>query len=208
MRKILLGLTVALLTGPMTSSAQSVSGSHWSWSAGISASWLPGDPDWSVTHPYVGGSGTSWETLRGTFSSGIRVQGDLGVRRGRIGLRGTVGIMPQTFTQESPVQEEDFKLLTGGIAGVIYLQGGDHRRWEPFTALGIGGLKAIGGLNNTGFYLTAVGGFRVRITEELWFEGGAEFNRFKYTQIDIGNNIQKDMRVSGPSVFLGTRIIW
>jgi hypothetical protein len=129
-------------------------------------------------------------------------------RSGRLGPGGTVGLMPQTFTQESPAQEEDFPLLNGGIAGVLYPLGGDGHRWEPFTALGVGGLKATGGLENTGFHVPVAGGIRARITERFSVEGGAEYNRLRSTQVDLGNNIQKDLKVTRPSLFLGARILW
>ena len=208
MRSGRLGVALIILMVPTHASAQVGAGSDWTWSAGISASGFLSDSDWSMTHPYHGPGSTTWETLRGEFSHGIRLQGDLEGRRNRLGFRGTVGLLPQTFTQESPAREEDFTLMTGGISGVVYPLGGYDRRWEPFAALGVGGQKATGGLDNTGFYLSLTGGIRAMITEQVSVEGGAEYYRLKYTQVDLGNNIQHDLKATTPSVFLGTRIHW
>jgi hypothetical protein len=208
MRSGWMGLALVILIVPGPSFAQSSPGEGWSWSAGITASLVLGDSDWSMTHPYHGSGGTTWETLSGTFSSSIRVLGDLEVRRDHFGFRGSVGVLPQTFTQESPAQEEDFTLLTGGISGVVYPLGGDDRKWEPFAALGVGGQKATGGLDNSGYYFSVSGGIRAWITGAVAVEGGAEYQRLKYTQVDLGDNIQKDLKATLPSVSLGTRIVW
>jgi len=114
--------------------------------------------------------------------------------------------MPQTFTQEAPAREEDFTLLTAGISCLLFPRPRHDGGWEPFVALGVGGQKASGGLDNTGFYFSGAGGIHAEVTEGLALEGGVSFHRFKYTQVDLGNSIQKDLAITPAGVFLGTRL--
>ena len=180
----------------------------WTVSAQLSASLVMGGADWSYSHPYYGGSSVTWETLRGTFSHGLLLQGSLELRRKYVGGRGTVGFLPQEFTQETPAQAKDLKLLLGGLSAVLFPLAGSAGRTEPYLLMGAGGQKATGELDNTGFYLSAAGGVRTRLTSRVSLDGGIEFHRFKYTQIDLGNNIQNDLRVTPVSLFLGARVGW
>jgi hypothetical protein len=148
----------------------------------------------------------TWETLRGTISHGLSIRGSVEVRRKYLGVRGTVGILPQEFTQEAPAQAKDLTLLLGGLSAALYPYAGSIRRLEPYLAMGAGGQLATGDMDNTGFYLSASGGVRASLSSRISLEGGIELQRLKYTQVDLGNNIENDLAVTPVSLFLGVRV--
>jgi hypothetical protein len=178
----------------------------WTLSGRLSAGVALGDSDWSVRHPYYGGSSVTWETFRGTFSHGVHLLGNLELRRKYLGIRGTAGLLPQEFRQEAPAQVKELTLLLGGLSAVLYPLAGSEGRMEPFLSLGAGGQKATGEMDNTGFYLSGAMGLGARVGARISLDGGIEFRRLKYTQIDFGNNVQKDLSVTPVALFLGVRV--
>ena len=178
----------------------------WIWSAHFTVSLAVNDTDWGVRHPIYGGGNVTWETLSGTISQGIHAQGGIELRRGKLGFRGTLGVLPQELTEEAPARKEGFSLLLGGFSVVLYPRGGSPVRVQPYLQGGAGGQKAMGDLDNTGFFLSGAAGVVTSLTGRVSLDGGVQVLRLKYTQVDLGNNIQKDLTAHPVSLFLGVRL--
>jgi hypothetical protein len=133
----------------------------WAWAAQLSTSIVLNDTDWSISHPYYGGNGVTWETFRGAFTQRVLLQGGLELRKRRLGVRGSLGLMPQGFTQEAPAVEEDLRLVLAGLGVVLYPMARGGEGVEPYLAVGAGGMKATGGLSNSGHYLSGAAGVRL-----------------------------------------------
>jgi opacity protein-like surface antigen len=206
MRNALALGALACLVWTVQASAQDGSGAPWRWSARLSAALPLGKTDWSISHPTYSGAGVTWETFRGTFRQRVQLQASLELRRAHIGIRGMLGLLPQEFTQESPVQHKDFRLLLAGLSAVLYPTPGSGGRLDPYVAAGVGGLKALGDMDNTGFFLTGAAGVRIGLTPRVALDGGVQVQRLKYTQIGLTSTIAKDVRTNPASVFLGAGI--
>ncbi|MFG1691761.1 hypothetical protein ACGF5M_06375 [Gemmatimonadota bacterium] len=208
MQRRVASMVLVLLLTALTNDvgAQEVSRGPWTISAGLSVAAVMGESDWTVSHPFYGNGGVTWETLRGTVSHGLHFQGSVEVRRKYVGVRGRVGILGQEFTQEASEQSKDLRLLLGGLSAVLYPFAGSATRLEPYFALEAGGQKATGDMDNTGFYLSASSGFRTRLSSRISLDGGIELHRLKYAQVDLGNSIEKDLHVTPLSLFVGLRI--
>ncbi len=136
-------------------------------------------------------------------------QGSLELRRKHLAVRGTVGVLPQQFTQVAPAQDEDLRLILGGLSAVLYPLAKSGRSPEPYLAAGVGGQKATGGMTNTGFYLSGMAGIRVPLLAPIALDGGVQVLRLKYTQIELTappGGIQQDVRINPVAVFLGAHI--
>lgn len=57
------------------------------------------------------------------------------------------------------------------------------------------------------FWSTAAG-VRTRVTSRVSLDGVIEFHRLKYTQIDLGGDIQSDLSVTPVSLFIGVSVGW
>jgi hypothetical protein len=164
------------------------------------------ETDWTIRHPYYGGGVASWETLSGTFSQRIHAQADIELRRNYLGFRGTFGLLPQEFTQEAPDRTEDFTLVLAGLSVVLYPRAASPEKLQPYLLAGAGGQKATGDLDNTGFFFSGAFGVLANFTARVSLDGGLQVFRLKYTQVDLGNNIQKDLKTHPVSLFLGVRV--
>ena len=176
------------------------------WSARLGVGFFTSVSDWSVSHPYYSANNTTWETFTGTVRHHLHLEGSFELRRTYVGLRGTLGLIPQQFTQVSPEREDDLTLILAGLSAVLYPAGASATKVEPFVLLGAGGQKGAGDMNNSGFYLSAGAGLAVEIVSHLEVELGVRLLRMKYTQIDLTPTIAKDVGIAPVSVFLGTQI--
>ncbi len=206
MAKILLSVCLCSAAWVSVVGGQASDEPCWIWSAHFTLSLAVNETDWAVRHPVYGGGNVTWETLSGTVYQGFHAQVGIELRKGRIGLRGTLGALPQELTQEAPARGEEFTLLLGGLSVVFYPRAGTPGRVQPYLQGGAGGQKATGDLDNTGFYLSGAAGVRTSLTSRVSLEGGVQVLRLKYTQVDLGNNIQKDLTTHPVSLFLGVRL--
>jgi hypothetical protein len=161
---------------------------------------------WTVRHPIYGGGGVAWETLRGTFSHEVQVQGGIEVRRQHLGIRGTVGVIPQEFTQEVPARREKLTLLLGGLSLVLYPRAPLPGPVQPYLRAGVGAQKARGDLGSSGFFLSGEAGVSRSLTPRLALDAGIQLLRLQYTQVDLENGIQKDLVAHPFSLLLGFRV--
>ena len=161
--------------------------------------------DWSVSHPIYGGGGVTWETFTGMFKHSLHLEGGLELRRSHFGVRGTLGVIPQRFTQDTPPKENDLKLLLAGLSAVVY-PGATGAKIEPFLLAGAGGQKASGDMDNTGFYLSTGAGLGARLGSRVRLDAGLQVLRLKYTQIDLTPDIAKDVPIYPVSLFIGARL--
>jgi hypothetical protein len=121
-------------------------------------------------------------------------------------VRGTLGILPQEFIQESPAQSHELKLLLAGVSAVFYPMAGRGGPVEPYVAAGAGGQKATGDMTNGGFYLSGIAGVRLRLSARVSIDAGLQVHHLKYTQIELGSRIDKDVAIRPASVCVGLRI--
>ena len=206
MAKTLLTVWLFCVVWASGAAGQNQDEGSWTWSAQVSASMAVNEAEWTVRHPYYGGGSETWETLRGTFSQGIHAQGDIELRNKYLGVRGTLGVLPQEFTQEAPARKEDFTLLLAGLSMVLYPLVESTGKLEPYILAGAGGQKAVGDMENTGYFLSGVAGILTTLSPRVSLDGGIQVFRLKYTQVDLGNNIQKDLQAHPVSLFLGVRV--
>jgi opacity protein-like surface antigen len=205
MRNALVGALLCL-TWAGEVSAQAEFERFWTWSAQMAVSFVLTNTDWSISHPTYSGGGVTWETFDGTFEQRVHLQGSLELRRKYVAFRGTVGFLPQRFTQLAPAQDKELKLVMGGLAAVVYPTAGSVSRFEPYAAAGVGVQKATGDMTNGGFYLSGAAGIRLALTARLALDGGLQIHRLKYTQIELTSQIAKDVATYPVAVFLGARI--
>jgi hypothetical protein len=202
---LLIGLSACVVwTTP--SSAQTETDASWTWSVQLSAGVAVKTTDWSISHPTYSGGGVTWETFTGTFTHRLQLMAGVELRKRYLGLRGTFGVLPQRFKEDAPAQDKDLKLLLAGLAAVLYPTAGTEGSWEPYVTLGGGGQKATGDMDIGGFYLSSTVGVKKDLTARVALDGGVQIQRLKYTQIEVGNRIAKDVRTHPLSVFLGARI--
>ena len=114
--------------------------------------------------------------------------------------------MPQGFTQEAPAVEEDLRLVLAGLGVVLYPMARGGEGVEPYLAVGAGGMKATGGLSNSGHYLSGAAGVRIGIGERVALDAGVQLMRLNYTQIQATWYLARDARTYPVSVFLGVRL--
>jgi hypothetical protein len=179
---------------PRDGSAQAEGATSWTWAAALSAAVVVNDANWSVSHPIYSGGGVTWETFRGTVSQRTHFQGSVELRRGFFAIRGSVGMLPQTFTHDAPAVENDLNLLLAGLAVVLYPAAGSARRLEPYVAVGAGAQKATGDMDNGGFYLSGATGLRIGVGSHFAVDAGVQVYRLNYTQIELTSTIAKDVR--------------
>jgi hypothetical protein len=206
MRNALAMGLVACLAWTTPMSAQSESDNSWTWSVQLSAAAVLDASDWSISHPTYGGGGVTWEKFTGTFTHGMHLTAGVELRKKYVGLRGSLGILPQRFVEDAPAQDKELKLLLAGLSAVLYPMAEATSGWEPYLALGGGGQRAFGDMDNGGYYLSTAVGLKRDLTSRIALDGGVQIHRLKYTQIDVGNRIAKDVPTHPISVFLGLRI--
>ena len=205
MRKALVMGSVVWLAWTTPTSAQTADDS-WKWSVHLSAAAVTRTTEWSISHPTHYGPATVWETFTGTFTQSLEVQAGVELRRRHVGLRGTFGVLPQRFKQDAPARESRLTLLLGGLAAVLYPTAGTGRSWEPYLALGVGGQKATGDMDNWGYYLSGAVGVEKALTSRVALDAGAQVQRLNYTQVEVGSQIARDARTHPFSLYLGARI--
>jgi hypothetical protein len=208
MRNVVMMGWAACLMWAGQGSAQTRGDASWTWSAQLSVSMMLNDTDWSISHPTYGGGGVTWETFTGTFTQRSLLQGSAEVTRKYLGVRGTLGVLPQRFTQDAPARDDDLRLVLAGLAAVLYPAAGRGGDLQPYVLAGAGGQKATGGMDNTGFYLTGAAGVRLRLDARVALDGGVQIHRLKYTQIELDSGIAKDVRIHPLSLLVGVRIDW
>jgi len=208
MRSVLIALALASLAVVSGGMAQASNENLWTWSAQLSVSVVLKDSDWSISHPIVGDGGVTWESFRGTFNQSVLVQMGVELQRGHFGVRGTVGLLPQEFTQVTPTQGETLSLVLGGLSGVYYPRAKSPGRLQPYAAVGVGGQKATGGIENSGFYVSGTAGVKLALDSWVAVDAGLQLHRLKYTQLALDSNIAKDVAIYPISLLLGTRIAW
>ncbi len=201
--KILAAVALILVTA-CDSPAAAQSDHGWSWGAGLSVGLVVGESDWSVSHPIYEGASVTTETFSGSFRHLLHLEAGLEARRGHLGLRGTLGFLPQEFAQADPPKEKHLTLLMGGLAVVLYAAPPEGR-FEPWISAGAGGQRAVGDMENTGFYLSGGAGLATGLGSHVKLHGGIQVFRLKYTQIDLAPDITKDVPVYPVSLSLG---IW
>ena len=196
---------IACLAWTTATSAQAANDDSWTSSFHLSAAVAP-KSNWSVSHPIYGGGGVTWETFTGTFTHGLQLLAGVEMRRRHVGFRGTFGVLPQRFKEDAPARDEKLELLLAGLSAVLYPMAATEGSWEPYLAVGGGGQKATGDMDNGGFYLSSAVGITKHLTSRVALDGGVRVQRLKYTQIEVGDRITKDVRTHPLSVFLGARI--
>ena len=208
MRNVVMMGLAACLTWAGQGSAQTSGDASWTWSAQLSASMVLNNSDWSISHPTYAGSGVTWETFTGTFTQRAHLQGSVEVRKRYLGIRGTLGLLPQRFTQDAPARDDHLTLVLAGLAAVLYPAAGPGGDLQPYVLAGAGAQKATGDMDNTGFYLTGGAGVCLRLDARVALDGGVQILRLKYTQIELDSGIAKDVRIHPLSLLVGVRIDW
>jgi len=206
MRNVVTMGFAAFLMGVGQGSAQTSGDTSWTWSAQVSVSMVLNDTDWSISHPTYAGGGATWETFTGTFTQRAHLQGSVEVGKRYLGIRGTLGVLPQRFTQDAPARDNHLTLVLAGLAAILYPTAGSGGDLQPYVLAGVGGQKATGDMDNPGFYLTGAAGVCLRLDARVALDGGVQILRLKYTQIELDSGIGKDVRISPLSLLVGVRI--
>ncbi|MFC1481090.1 outer membrane beta-barrel protein [Candidatus Neomarinimicrobiota bacterium] len=193
-----------MLFNPTYLPGQDIEEEPWSTSIYFNPSVMTSTSDWSMSHPYYSPDGSAdWETITGTFEQQLSWNGGLEMKKGYFGYQCNFEYMPQKLAKSVPITDHELNLLIGDISILYYPPINDSESFKPYLALGGGLIKASGDIDNSGLIISYGAGVKISISPNLGINFGLKGTRIKYTQLEVAENITKDISISPFKILIG-----
>lgn len=185
-------------------SAQDINENSWMCSFNFNPSILLSNNNWSLKHPVYQATGKiQYEEINGIFEQSIFVSGGLEVKKGHFAFQGNIGFIPQKLTKNMPVKDKELNLLFSELSILFYPMKYNGSPFNPFISIGGALLKASGDIDNTGLMISYTGGVKIPLYSKIGFNLGLKGMLLRYTQLQLSENISKDISIYPFALFIG-----
>ena len=115
--------------------------------------------------------------------------------KGYFGFQFNLEFMPQKLIKSEPIKNNKLNLLIGEFSILLYPTKYTNKSIRPYISLGSGLLKTNGDIDNTGFIISYATGLKIPLSTKFGINLGLKGMILKYTQLNLAENISKDIRI-------------